>query len=169
MNARELNEKELSPYLEKLLDQIGLELLEREVHIGKFKLDAVAIDRKSRCIVVVELKVVCTKDALGQLLLYPRAVRQKLKDSSKTVRSLLITTHLDQGVVEIVEELQPTHNIQLWVCASGEGQDLRLVKPDHLDVKNKQVWDQSQLGQSPTPSWKRVAEKLAKLDQGAAS
>lgn len=167
MNARELKEKELSPHLRALLLQLKLELLGEEVYIGKFKLDALAVD-KDGCIVVIEMKVVCTKDALGQLLLYPRAVRQKLQDPSKKVRSILITTHLDQGVVEIVKELQSTHDIQLRVCVGGEGQDLRLVKPDHLDAK-EQVWDQSQPAQSPTPSWRMVADKLAKRDQGAVS
>ena len=168
MNARELKEKELSPYLDKLLDQIGLELREREVHIGNFKLDALAIDRKKKCIVVVELKVVCTKDALGQLLLYAHAVRQKLNDPSKKVRSLLITTHLDRGVVEIVKELQPPHDIQLWVCVGGEGQDLRLVLPDHLDAED-QVWYQSMPERPPSRSWKTFVDNLANLDRGAAS
>ena len=166
MNARELKEKELSRHLKTLLCQEGLELLGQEVQIGKFKLDAIAVDREGR-IVVIELKVVCTKDALGQLLLYPRAVRQKLP--SKEVRSLLITTHLDQGVVEIVDELPWRYGITLMVCVGSVQSGLRLVAPCHPDVKDNQVWDQSKSERSPSNSWNRFVDKLANSDRGAAS
>lgn len=145
MDARELNEAQLAEHIEELLGQIGLSLDSTEVSIGAFRLDAVAHD-KNGDIVIVELKVVASRETLGQLLTYPHVVRKRLEREGGEkfkVRSLLITTHLDKNVVDIVESLKPIADISLKVCCGSLEKGLRLVDPGFA---GNQVWDQATVG-----------------------
>lgn len=142
MDARELNEAQLAEHVEELLAQIDLTLDATEVSIGAFRLDAVAHDRNG-VIVIVEIKVVASRETLGQFLTYPHVVRKRLESDgvkSAVVHSLLITTHLDSNVVEIVEHLKPIADISLKVCCGTLEAGLRLVDPSSA---GNQVWDQA--------------------------
>lgn len=145
MEARELNEAQLAEHLEDLLAQVDLKLAATEVCIGAFRLDAVAHDRNGE-IVIVELKVVASRETLGQLLTYPHVVKKRLESEGGqkfVVRSLLITTQLDQNVVEIVQSLKSVANLTLKVCIGSTEAGLRLVDPSEA---GNQVWDQAIAG-----------------------
>jgi len=143
MLATELSEAELSKHLHDLLQKAEFTNIHTEVQIGHYRLDAVATDNDGS-LVVVELKVVRTKDTLAQLLLYPHAVRKRIMGRSNTppcVRALLITTHLDQNVVEIVDDLGLNPNITIRVCVGDTTHGLKLVAPCD-PVARDQVLDQ---------------------------
>jgi RecB family endonuclease NucS len=141
--AAELTEKELATELERtFLPALSLTLIGREVRIGKYRLDALARDRGGD-LVVIELKVAATKDAIAQLLLYPHAVTKTLFRQCQTlpsIRSVLISTHLDRNVVELVESLKLKDKIGLFVCIGNSPNELRLVEPSEAGDR---VWCQS--------------------------
>jgi RecB family endonuclease NucS len=151
MNAKKLNEKELSKYFfdEERFSQLGLKLLDKEVKIGAFKLDGVAIDTSTKELVVIELKVNASKNTLAQLLIYPYVLHKalcKLKFEPPPIRSLLVTTHVDLNVVELAQNLANQRIIKILVCTdSGEGM-FSLVSPDK--APKNQAWDQSEEGSS---------------------
>jgi hypothetical protein len=145
MDARSLKESQLASHLGEFADQLGLSIIRREVPLGRYRLDALAEDADGE-VVVVELKTAATKDTIGQLLLYPRALRTVLLKQGYTrrVRSLLIATHLDSNVVGVVDELRSIADVSLKVCVGTEADGLRLVDP--ADAPPEQVWDQSAEG-----------------------
>lgn len=155
MHARQLNEKMLAAHLETLLDTQSLRLVDREVRIGAYRLDAVAIDQRGH-LVVVELKVNASMATLGQLLLYPHALRNQLAGTLRTrhesvcgiqlppIRSMLITTHLDSNVAALAERRLGDTDISIFVCVGDTENQLMLVAPG--EVGENQVWDQSARG-----------------------
>jgi RecB family endonuclease NucS len=145
MDAKKINEKELYSHLESFLRDRKLRLLAREVRIGAYRLDAVATD-PSGALVVIELKVNASTKTLGQLLLYPHALRKAIKDREVQpphIRALLITTFLDSNVQEVVRELADQVDIEFLVCTSVAPDTLRLVDPENA---GGQFWDQSESG-----------------------
>ena len=152
-DARSLKESQLARHLPRFADQLDLSIIHREFIIGAYRLDALAVDKTSGAVVVIELKTAATKDAIGQLLLYPRAVRKVLlrQNCTRRVRSLLITTHLDSNADDIVDELRSIADVALKVCVGTEPDGLRLVDPDDAphDAPHAQVWDQSTVRKWP--------------------
>ena len=145
MDAGDLSEAQLTSHLDEFLGQLKLNIIARQVSIGKFRLDALACDANGS-IVIVELKVVTTKDTLGQLLIYPHVLEKLLAQggaSGTKVRSVLITTNLDINVVEIAERLGPLADISLKVCIGSLETGLKLVDPH---AGGNHVWDQSKEG-----------------------
>jgi hypothetical protein len=145
VSAIKLTESELDANLESLLPQLGLKLLGRELKLGAYRFDAVAHNGEGD-LVVVELKVVASKDTLGQLLLYPHALRKLLTERGlhgTQVKALLIATHMDLNVVEIAAEIASSSLIGFRVCVDNNQGGLRLVSP--YDAP-QQAWDQSKQG-----------------------
>jgi RecB family endonuclease NucS len=141
LNARDLSENQLTKKLDYLIKELNLVEVGRELRLGAFRFDAIAYDQAGT-IVVVELKVMATKDTLAQLLLYPHAIRKFLKRSgieNQKVRSVLITTHIDLNVVEITERLSDIEDVSIKICI-GTDDNLQLVDPEHSP---DQMWDQS--------------------------
>ena len=95
---------------------------------------------------IIELKVVASTNTLGQLLLYTRAVRNRLRREGwpGQVRGLLITTHLDSNVADVVSELQSIEDLTLKVCVGTEPGALRLVEP--REAPPEQIWDHLTVG-----------------------
>jgi hypothetical protein len=147
-NVHELGEQEFAQLAHRSMDRwFGTRFVgaaEREVRIGKFVLDLVARETDGS-IVVIELKTDMHHRALGQLLLYPHAVRTKTPwGNGRRVTSMLITTYLDRNVVEIVDELntmRPDAPIELKVCVGSE-ESPRLVDAGD-EAAEAQVWDQA--------------------------
>jgi hypothetical protein len=147
MDAKQINEKELSGHLESFLRDRELRLLAREVKIGAYRLDAIAAN-PSGALVVVELKVNASTKTLGQLLLYPHALRKAIKDSGfkpPHIRALLITTFLDLNVKEVARDLADQVEIEFLVCTGATPDTIRLVDPENA---GEQCWDQSKRGSS---------------------
>ncbi len=146
MDAKQINEKELSGHLESFLRDRELRRLEREVKIGVYRLDAVVAD-PSGALVVVELKVNASIETLGQLLLYPRAFRKAIEVCGVKpphIRALLITTFLDSNVKDVAHDLADQIDIEFLVCTGATPDTLRLV--DTENAGEEQCWDQSERG-----------------------
>lgn len=146
MDARGINESMLASHLPEFLEALGLVPVATEVKIGAFRLDAVAAEPDGT-LVVIEFKANAAIGTLGQLLLYPHALRKKLQNRGvrvPRVRSLLITTHLDSNVVEVLRDLEGQADITIRVCTDSTDGKLILVPPD--DAGHQQVWDQSGRG-----------------------
>lgn len=144
MRASKITEKQLASHLVKLLPDIGLVLLEQQVTLGKFRLDAVARDEKTGALVVIELKTRARLDTLAQLLLYPHALAKIVgakRSGASTIRAALITTHLDLNVVEVAKSITPPHEIELWVCVGRKKNEYKLVPPSQA---RDQCWDQAE-------------------------
>ena len=141
MSIRGLSEKELTNHLEDFVKTLELVMVGQEMRLGAFRFDAIAYDR-SGTLVIIELKVNATKDTLAQLLLYPHALRKFLKRSEciQRVRTILITTHVDLNVVEIVERLSTIEDIDIKICRADQNGVPCLVSPRLAD---DQIWDQS--------------------------
>jgi hypothetical protein len=124
-----------------------------EVRIGNFILDMLAPNADGG-LTIVEFKVVMSKDTLAQLLLYPRALRCALKQAKAPVpdiRMLLVTTHLDKGVVDVLDALNPAPPVFFRLCVK-KGDQLALVDPRTLgDEPHNQYYDQVE-----AYSWKTV-------------
>lgn len=137
-----ITEKQLEAHARDLLATMGLRWLDRELQLGSYKLDAIALDEQDRRIVVVELKTCAHIRSLGQLLLYRSALKQALTGTllkSYEVDALLITTFLDLEVVDVVSELGLSDAIGVKVCV-GEGAPFSLVDPS--DAPGEQAWYQ---------------------------
>lgn len=146
MDARSINEAVLASHLPEFLSALGLAPVATEVKIGAFRLDAVAAERDGT-LVIIEFKANASIGALGQLLLYPHALRKKLHAGgvqAPRIRSLIITTHFDSNVVEVVSGLGDQVDITVRVCIGSTKSGLKLVPPG--DVGKEQVWDQSDRG-----------------------
>ena len=142
VDATKLTEAQLVDHLGDFAKDLEISLLGTEVRLGAFRFDAIGRD-KSGCIVVIELKVNAWVGTLGQLLVYPHAVRSFMRDNGfpeQPVCSLLITTHLDQNVVEVTERLASAATVRLKVCVGDETRGLRLVDPTEAEA---QVWNQA--------------------------
>lgn len=140
-----MKEVELASNLAKFLKNLGLGYIAREVRIGAFRLDAIAADPDGG-LVVVEFKTNASITTLGQLLLYPHALRKALVELGKRpprIRSLLITTFLDSNVLELSRELKVHSDIEILVCVGSAPDELSLVTPEQAIG---QVWDQSSAG-----------------------
>jgi hypothetical protein len=149
MNATKLNEKELSKYFfdEERFSQLGLKLLDKEVKIGAFKLDGVAIDISTKELVVIELKVNASKNTLAQLLIYPHVLHKalcKLKFEPPQIRSLLVTTHVDLNVVELAQNLANERIIEILIFTGSDKEMFSLISPNN--APDNQAWDQSDEG-----------------------
>lgn len=145
MNAKGLSEAELAKHLDLFGKKLRLRVIDKEVKIGAFRLDAVAYDDYSGHLVVIEFKANASISSLGQLLLYPHAIAKALKDrgiAPPPVRSILITTHLDTCLVEVAKALSSCRQIEAWVCVDS-GFGIELVKPEEA---GEQAWDQSTRG-----------------------
>lgn len=137
--ASVMTERELSEHLEALLDQRKLRLVAREIRIGSLRLDAVAIDEFDDSLVVVELKTTRWCGTLAQLLLYPRALRKAIIDkglSPPVIRSLLITTYLDKGLIDLVADHELSDTVRLAVCVGSVAEGLRIVDPTDPEAES---------------------------------
>jgi hypothetical protein len=148
-NVRELNEKELAAGVKTTWFTrwfpSRFKSVEHEVRIGRFVLDLVATEQDGG-LIVIELKIDMHHRALGQLLLYPHAVREKTTwGAGRRVNAMLITTHLDLNVVEVVGKLNERQDtqIELKVCV-GDEDDPKLVDPSDA-AACEQVWDQARV------------------------
>ncbi len=144
-----ITEKQLEAHAPELLKTIGLRRLDRELQIGSYKLDAVALDEKTRRVVVVELKTCAHIGSLGQLLLYRSALRKTLATTalkSYEIDALLITTFLDLEVVSVVNDLGLSDSIHVKVCV-GDLAPFSLVDP--YDAPANQAWYQRSVKVSP--------------------
>lgn len=143
--AKDLTESRLAEHLCELARQLDLSIIGREIPIGAYRLDALAVSPRGD-VAIIELKVVASTNTLGQLLLYTRAVRNRLRREGwpGQVRGLLITTHLDSNVADVVSELQSIQDLTLKVCVGTEPGALRLVEP--REAPPEQIWDQSTVG-----------------------
>ena len=131
-SASSMTEKQLDLRAEELLQTIGLTLVDKQVRLGAYRFDAVALDRKNKKIVVVELKTERYKGALGQILLYRSALKRHLAmehpANTYDVDALLITTFLDLEVVDVLQELDLGDAVRVKVCV-GAGTSFSLVDP----------------------------------------
>ena len=135
-----LTERALAGRLRDLMAKAGLRLLDTEVRIGSFRLDAVAFDDRDNSLVVVELKTNRWYGTLAQLLLYPRALNQAIADEGilpPPIRSLLITTYLDKGLIDLIANHGLSDSVELLVCVGSEERGLKLVNP--LDAEAEAV------------------------------
>lgn len=141
MSVRDLSEKQLSEDFKWIIDALNLELIGKEMRLGAFRFDAIAYDH-SGALVIIELKVKATKDTLAQLLLYPHALRNFLKrnQSDQRVRTILVTTHVDSNVVDLVKRLESVEDICIKICTDSTEGKRTLVDPEFA---TDQVWDQS--------------------------
>lgn len=145
MNAKTITELELASRLPKFLEDLGLSFIAKEVRIGAFRLDAIAAEPDGG-LVVVEFKTNASITTLGQLLLYPHALRKTLAGLDRRpprIRSLLITTFLDSNVYEVSRELKVHSDIEILVCIGASPDGLKLVGPEQA---GEQMWDQSSTG-----------------------
>lgn len=147
--AKLMTEKQLEAHASELLKTMGLSRVDRELHLGSYKLDAIAWDKENRRIVVVELKTCAHIRSLGQLLLYRSALKQTLAGTALEpyeVDALLITTFLDLEVVAVVSQLGLSDTIRVKVCV-GDGAPFSLVDPS--DAPESQAWYQRSVKISP--------------------
>ena len=131
--AHSLAERELASHLPALAKQEQLTLLGTEVRIGGFRLDAVA-SAPDGSLVIIELKTTRWMGTLAQLLLYLRALRRCLEFQGlrpPQIRSLLITTYLDCGLLDLITDHELTDVVDVRLCVGTLPNDLRLVKPSH--------------------------------------
>jgi hypothetical protein len=97
---------------------------------------------------VIEMKTNRSIAILGQLLLYPHALRKALISLGvmppPTIKARLHTTYLDENVYELANSLSAHGEIAISVCVGTALHPLSLVDP-HSDLARKQVWDQSKI------------------------
>jgi len=132
-------------HLDAFARQLGLTVIDTEVKIGAYRLDAVALD-SSGALVVIEFKANASITALSQLLLYPHALAKALRAKAVEpglIRSVLITTHLDKCLVEVARELSMCRKIETWVAVSSRSDGIELVQSEAAD---DQAWDKSEEG-----------------------
>ena len=126
--------------------KLDLELGERQYRIGKFRLDAIARDPTTKALAVIELKSCKRTDALGQLLLYRRALAAKTGEP--VVRTILVSTYVDKGLICVVNDLAlSAQGIELWQYEPRQGSDFGLhrVFPDRPEsyCDRPGIWDQA--------------------------
>lgn len=134
--AYSLSEIEVAARLPGLLAQKRLTLIDTEVRIGAFRLDAVAFDPDG-CLVIVELKTTRWIGTLAQLLLYPRALKKSLAAKGiqpPPIRCLLVTTFLDRGVLDLIADYELSDTVDVLVCSGSLPDDLKLTPPLHEDA-----------------------------------
>ena len=145
MNVGQMKEAHLARHLDIFARQLSLRVIATEVQIGAYRLDAVAIDSSGE-LVVIEFKANAHIATLSQLLLYPHALSKALKAKNVTpppIRAVLITTHLDTNLVEVVRGLSGCAPIEAWVCVGSVSGELALAAPRDA---GEQAWDQSMRG-----------------------
>jgi len=151
-----ISEKQLEKYAESLLQSIGLTCVDTQVQIGSYKLDAVAVDKATGKIVVVELKTCAHIRSLGQLLVYRSALNKTLADlvpeAKCDVVAMLVTTFLDREVVDVVSQLGLEEIIGIKVCV-GNSPIFSLVDPS--EAPEDQAWYQRETKLAP-----RLAERI---------
>ncbi len=118
----------LANHLEEI-DPEGPRLIvgRRDVQLGQYGVDYIAHNSDGG-LTVVEFEVSATRDVLGRMLLNPRAIRQTLQRRVR-VRSVLVATHLDWGVVELCAQLRGPDPLIIRL-ALEDGDSYRLVTPD---------------------------------------
>jgi RecB family endonuclease NucS len=145
VDVKRLTEAELVKHREMFANELGLQIIATEVKIGAYRLDAVAKDTHGH-LVVVEFKANASMTTLSQLLLYPHALANAIKNRRRVpppIRSLLVTTHLDTCLVEVAAKLSMSAHIEMRVCMRDSERGVRLVTPDEA---GEQAWDQSNYG-----------------------
>jgi hypothetical protein len=133
--------------VDAICKKLHITLKEKQYRVGRFRLDAYGDDHNTKQLAVVELKSCMRTDALGQLLLYRRAL-QKEKNAF-VVRSILVSTYIDFGLVEVMHELgAAAHGLELWLYSppkEGSG-DFDLCQVTINSVTTCQscgIWDQA--------------------------
>lgn len=138
-----ISERMLERHIPELLQSIGLTWVDKQVPVGSYKLDAIALDRSAGRIIVVELKTCAHVGTLGQLLLYRSALQQTIvgliPEAKNDVEALLITTFLDREVVDVVKQLGLDGTVRIKVCVGGSV-PFSLVDPS--DAPDNQAWYQ---------------------------
>ncbi|MCY1072994.1 hypothetical protein [Archangium lansingense] len=124
-----------------------------EVRIGALILDLVARNTAGG-ITLVEFKVKASKDALAQLLLYPRAFQKALMAAGcpkvPELRVVLVSPFIDRGVVELVKLIQPPHPIHIRLCVPDGDQRIKLMSPDEPGAPAQHCWEQSEVTGRPS-------------------
>ena len=141
-----VTEQQMQMQIEAICKKLKLELSERQYRIGKFRLDATARDTKTNALAVIELKSCMRTDALGQLLLYRRAL--KAKTDKCVARSILVSTYIDKGLIFVVNDLALSgQGIELWQYEPRQESDFGLhrVFPDRREsyCDRPGIWDQA--------------------------
>lgn len=158
--AKNITEKELQSYISDLLQTMGLTCVAEQLQLGAYKLDAIALDKKRRKIVVVELKTCAHIGSLGQLLLYRSALMQTLAhvapEADYEVDALLITTFLDREVVDVIHGLGLDDKIRVKVCV---GDSAHFLLEDPHDAPRDQAWHQRLKKLAPS-----LADKIKNWD-----
>ena len=142
----DVTEQQMQKQIKAICKELELELCERQYRIGKFRLDATARDKKTRGLAVIELKSCMRTDALGQLLLYRRALKANTDES--VTRSILVSTYIDKGLISVVDDLAlSAQGIELWQYEPRLGSDFGLhrVFPDRPEsyCDRPGIWDQA--------------------------
>lgn len=141
--TQQLTERQLAKLVQPLLVKEGLQILDTEVSLGAFRFDMLAKSAEGE-LVVIELKTCMALGTLAQLLIYPHAIQQYLRTEGRetpTVRAMLVTTFLDENVVEIASRLACFLPIDIRLCVDAEDGALELRSPPFEAIG--QVWNQA--------------------------
>lgn len=135
VGAVDVRERDVQLRWEQLLESAGIKPLASEVRLGALKIDAIGRTKKNGSIEVVEFKVNRHTGAIGQLLVYMHAVRRKVEHLSPTpkVTGLLATTHLDEGVLELLRHHGLTSHVRVLMITHGRAGQMTLAKPEDVD------------------------------------
>jgi RecB family endonuclease NucS len=151
VSERQLREKIEATDLLTRDPEIGLKgYFAREVKIGSFTLDLLG-KRERGDLVIVEFKANAHKNTLGQLLLYPRALRSALGRKAPRIRTVLVSPFIDRGVVDLARKLRSVEKIVLRLAVSVRGR-VELIDPAKVDATSGQCWEQS----DPSPKKHQV-------------
>jgi hypothetical protein len=143
--ATQLTERRLADDVKPLLEKEGFEILAPEVRLGAFRFDMLAKSAEGE-LVVIELKTCMALGTLAQLLIYPHAIQQYLRTTGReepTIRAMLVTTFLDENVVEIAARLACLLRIDIRLCVDTEDGGLELCSPPF--GASSQVWNQAEV------------------------
>ena len=141
-----VTEQSMQRHIDQICQKLELDLCDRQFRIGKFRLDATARDKKTNALAFIELKSCMRTDALGQLLLYRRALNAKT--DKKVARSIFVSTYIDKGLISVVNDLSlSAQGIELWQYEPRLGSDFGLhrVFPDRPEsyCDRPGIWDQA--------------------------
>lgn len=116
----------LQNHLESL-DPSGPRLVhgEREVRLGAYVFDYLAVNADGGLTAVL-FEVSATRDVLGRLLLNAHALSNA--SGAKQVRSVLVTTHLDYVVIDLLSQLHTVYPTVVRL-AEERGRRYELITP----------------------------------------